>query len=46
MPPPGQNKEKERKVRNDDQVRYGTELTFVFEIGGASVEKKTTLIEE
>ena len=27
-------------------VPGGTELTFVFEIGGASVEKKTTLIEE
>ena len=29
-----------------DSVPGGTELTFVFEIGGASVEKKTTLIEE
>ena len=27
-------------------VPGGTELTFVFEIGGASVEKTTTLIDE
>ena len=29
-----------------DSVPGGTELTFVFEIGGASVEKTTTLVEE